>query len=79
MAAIVYGRKLREDAEQVAYSFGRAPDTSEGILVIPVENIDAWYVEGHEGESVSARRILQKAVRLQRRTGSWPEDASFYA
>lgn len=79
MAVIVYGRKVREDAAEVAYSYGSAPDAPEGVLVIPVGDVDAWHVEGQEGEPFGARRVFQKALRGHRATGAWPQDASHYA
>ncbi len=79
MALIVHGRKLREDAGEVAYSYGSAPEASEGVLVIPVDDVEAWRVDGQEGHPFGARRVFQKALREQRATGAWPEDASHYA
>lgn len=63
----------------MAYAFGDTPDASEGVLVIPLDDVDAWRVEGRDGEAFGARRVFQKALRRQRATGSWPLDATHYA
>ena len=43
----------------------------EGVLVIPVDDADTWYVEGVEW-------ALIKVLRLHRNEGVWPDRAAFY-
>ncbi|WP_277344774.1 hypothetical protein [Cellulomonas sp. IC4_254] len=40
---------------------------------------ERWYVDGGEERPVLARHVLHKALRLQRRDGAWPRDASFFS
>ena len=81
MGMLVHGRKVRESATEVAYSFGFEPDVPDGVLVIPVDDVQAWYVEGSDAhpKPVGARRIMAKAYRLRCAQGSWPDDASFHS
>lgn len=77
MGAVAYGRKVREDGASVSYTFGIEPASPEGVLVIPVADPDAWYVEGGEARPVAALRVLGKAVRTFRSSGSWPDVVAF--
>lgn len=79
MGAIAYGRKLREDAAAVACSFGITPQDPEGVLVIPLHDLDAWYVEGQDRTPFEASRVFAKAVRLRGATGRWPDEAMFFS
>jgi hypothetical protein len=74
-----FGRLVGEDADAVRYEFGSGPDTIEGTAVIPVIDPGQWYVGGGEERSVLARNVLHQALRLQRRDGAWPRDASFFS
>lgn len=77
MGAVAYGRKVREDDERVSYTFGVGPTSPAGVLVVPVTDPDAWYVEGSSARPVAALRVLGKAVRTFRSTGGWPETVVF--
>ncbi len=84
MALIVYGRKVREDAAEVAYAFGRTPDVTDGVVVILAGRLDEWRVEPGPGGALpgaerQAARVAWKALRTYRATGSWPLDATHYA
>lgn len=79
MATMGFGRLVSEDRDAVRYEFGSGPDAIEGTLVIPVSDPEQWYVDGGEQKSVLARNVLHKALRLQRRDGVWPRDASFFS
>jgi len=79
MATTGSGRLVGEDADAVRYEFGSGPDAIEGTVVIPVSDPGRWYVDGGEERSVLARNVLQKALRLQRRDGARPRDASFFS
>lgn len=77
MGAVAYGRKVREDDESVSYTFAIEPAAPEGVLVIPVVDPDAWYVDGSDARPTAALRVLGKAVLTFRRSGSWPEVVAF--
>lgn len=81
MAIIVYGRNVRESAAEVAYTFGDDPNEASGVVVIPLDDVEAWYVEGVERgrEPFGAKRVAGKAYAMHSRTGAWPEDGSYYA
>lgn len=80
MGFIAYGRKVAQTRDEVRYAFGISEDDPDaGVLVIPVADPESWFVEGRDGQSMAARRVLGKAVRLWRTTGEWPERASFYS
>ena len=79
MGMLVRGRKVRQSATEVAYSFGFEADAPDGVLVIPVDDVAAWYVDGSDAypSPVAARRVMAKAYRLRCAEGSWPEDVTF--
>lgn len=79
MAGMAFGRKVAESATEVRYAFGETPVADEGVLVIPFEDLDAWYVEGTQDRPISAQWALVKVLRLHRREGGWPEKAAFYS
>ena len=79
MGTTGYGRRVAEDDRAVRYAFGAGPDEIDGILVIPVDDPDGWYVEGREDRPVVARNVLHTALRWRRREGAWPRDASFFS
>lgn len=79
MGTTGFGRLTGEDQDVVRYEFGSGPDAIEGTLVIPVADPEQWYVDGGEERPVLARDVLHKALRLQRRDGAWPRDASFFS
>ena len=81
MGMLVHGRKVRESATEVAYSFGFEAHAPDGVLVIPVDDVAAWSVEGSDAHPrpVAARRVMAKAYRLRCAEGSWPDDASIYS
>ncbi|WP_255465824.1 hypothetical protein [Cellulomonas sp. APG4] len=41
MAIIVDARKVRESAAEVAYTFGDDPNEASGVVVIPVDDVEA--------------------------------------
>lgn len=71
MGFMACGRKVREDERSVAYAFGTSPEDADGgVLVIPVDDVEAWYVDGAaDARPPSARRVAGKAVRLRERCG----------
>lgn len=77
MGAVAYGRKVREDEASVSYTFGVEPVSPEGVLIIPVTDPDAWYVDGSEARPAAAQRVLGKAVRTFRSSGRWPDAVAF--
>ncbi|HYQ74681.1 hypothetical protein [Cellulomonas sp.] len=79
MGTTGYGRRVAEDGGVVRYAFGTGPDAVDGILVIPLDDPDRWYVEGREDRPVLARNVLHAALRSRRREGAWPRDASFFS
>ncbi len=79
MGTTGYGRRVAEDGRTVRYAFGAGPGKIDGILVIPVDDPDGWFVEGREDRPVVARNVLHKALRSRRRAGEWPRDASFFS
>jgi hypothetical protein len=79
MGAIAYGRRLRQDASAVAYTFGLDPDEPDGIVVIPLDDPGSWYVEDAADRPLAAEHVVIKAYRLHRTTGAWPEIASFFS
>ncbi|VTR76660.1 hypothetical protein [Cellulomonas hominis] len=79
MATMGFGRLVGENSQTVRYEFGPNPESIEGILVIPLDDPDQWYVDGSDRKPVLARNVLHKALRLQRRDGAWPRNASFFS
>ena len=91
MAGMAFARRVGESATEVRYAFGATPAADEGVLVIPVADVDAWRVEGADDESdvrrddrpddrpLSARWALLKVLRMYRKEGRWPERAAFYS
>ncbi|WP_431837136.1 hypothetical protein [Cellulomonas sp. Y8] len=79
MGTTGFGRLLSEGADVARYEFGPEPSSVRGVLVIPLDDPEQWYVEGQEERSVLARNVLHKALRLRRRDGVWPRDASFFS
>jgi hypothetical protein len=80
MGFMAFGHKESETADKVRYAFGASADDPEaGVLVIPVADLEAWYVEGRKDRPMSAQRVFGKACRIHRDSGDWPEWASFYA
>lgn len=77
MGAVAYGRRVREDRTSVSYTFGIEPGSPDGVLVVPVADPDAWYVDGSDERPAAALRVLGKAVRTFRSTGGWPESVAF--
>ncbi|WP_148234418.1 hypothetical protein [Cellulomonas flavigena] len=61
----------------MSYTFGVEPTSPAGVLVIPVAAPDAWYVDGSEARPAAALRVLGKAVRTFRGSGSWPDAVAF--
>ena len=79
MATMGFGRLIGEDPRAVRYEFGTSPESIEGTLVIPVDDPDSWYVDGSTTKPALARNVLHKALRLHRRDGAWPRNASFFS
>jgi hypothetical protein len=79
MGTMGFGRKVREDGDSVRYEFGVDPAVVEGVLVVPVADVDSWYVQGSDDRPFTAQIVLHKALRLHRRDRAWPVDASFYS
>jgi hypothetical protein len=79
MGTTGFGRKLSEDVDVVLYSFGVDPEVVEGVLVIPLTDIDSWYVDGSDDRPSTARNVLHKALRVHQRDGTWLVDASYYS
>ncbi len=83
MAGMAFARKVAESGVEVRYAFGATPEADEGVLVIPLADLDAWRVEGSDagpdGWPVSARWALVKVLRVHREEGRWPGTAAFYS
>lgn len=79
MGAAAYGTRLGQDEVHVRYSFATDPAAPEGVLVIPLADPEGTYAEGHDRLPPAASRVLGKAVRMHRQTGTWPERVAFQA
>lgn len=77
MGAMAYGRKVREDDASVSYTFSGETTEPEGVLVIPLTDPETWYVEGRDHKPLTALRVLGKAAKLHRLSGSWPDTVIF--
>lgn len=81
MGMLVYGRKVRETATEVAYTFGADPSEPDGVLVIPFSDVDAWHIEDATTgkKPMTAQSIAGRAYLKYAETGAWPDDASMYS
>ena len=79
MAGMAYGKKLSEDPSVVRYAFGPSPSEVHGVLVVPVDDVDSWYVEQATDRPTYARWVFSKVYRLWSSSGTWPDDARFYS
>ncbi|UJP39838.1 hypothetical protein [Cellulomonas palmilytica] len=77
MGGVAYGRKVDESPDEVRYAFGATPELGEGVLVVPVADLDAWCVQGSPERPLSAQWVLVKALRVRRTSGRWPERVAF--
>ncbi|MBX9245985.1 hypothetical protein ICW40_14345 [Actinotalea ferrariae] len=77
MAAVAYGSKVHTDDATVRYTFSVDPAVPEGEVVIPVDDVDGWRVDGREDKPSAARYVVMKAYREWSRTGEWPERVAF--
>lgn len=78
VAGMAFGLKIAESATEVRYGFGETPAADEGVLVIPIDDLDAWYVEGVDHRPLAAEWALVKVLRVHRKEGVWPDRAAFY-
>lgn len=83
MAGTAFARMLTESVTEsvteVRYAFGATPEADEGVLVVPVADPDAWYVEGTHERPVTAQWALLAVLRRHRREGRWPAQAAFHS
>lgn len=78
MAAQAFGILLSVDETTARYDYGmREDDPQRGILVIPVSDPNAWYMEGREDRPHWAGTVVSRALYLRQQTGEWPKNASF--
>lgn len=79
MAARAFGLLLSANVTEARYDYGLTEDDPErGVLVIPVEDPAAWWVEGVNAHPVFAGSVAGKAVTAFQRTGEWPANASIH-
>jgi hypothetical protein len=76
---MAYGTKLSEDSNAVRYTFGPSPSDVRGVLVVPVDDMDSWFVEQATDRPMHARWVFSTIYRLWRSSGTWPEVAAFYS
>jgi hypothetical protein len=80
MAFLAYGRRLSVDATHVRYDYGLTEDDpARGVLVIPVADPEAWFMEGRDDHPRGAARVAGKAALHHERTGEWLENASYFS
>lgn len=77
MGAQAWGVRLGLDDVEVRYSYAPELDPPQGVLVIPLADPDASYAEGRDALPHAAQRVLWKALRVHRQTGTWPERVAF--
>lgn len=77
----VWGRKVGETPTTVSYAFGDGPDAVRGVVVIPVDDVDACHLEGGTREDLGpdGAAVCGKAVRTFRASGAWPQDAHHFS
>ncbi len=79
MASAAYGRLVSADDEHARYDYGMGPDDPRrGVLVIPMWNPEAWFMEGRDDRPRMAGSVVARAVRGFESTGAWPEWASIF-
>lgn len=79
MASAAYGRLVSADDEDARCDYGMGPDDPRrGVLVIPVRDPEAWFIEGRDDRPRPAGSVMARAVRGFESTGTWPEWASIF-
>ncbi|GAA3805628.1 hypothetical protein [Cellulomonas soli] len=77
MAIVAFGHRLSISTDAVRYEFGlTADDPDRGVVVIPLDDAEAWFVEDRADRPVSAKKVVGRAWLQHERTGEWPEWAS---
>lgn len=79
MASSAYGELIFNDGEVVVYRFATKPGMWEGVLEIPVRDVQAWHIHGRQepGGPMAASAVMMKAVRRYREAGTWPSRVAF--
>ncbi len=79
MAARAFAVRLHADDRQARYDYGiDEQDPGRGVLVIPVDDPDGWFIDGRDDRPRMAGVVTAKAWREFRRSGEWPENASVF-
>ncbi|WP_155856096.1 hypothetical protein [Cellulomonas sp. URHD0024] len=80
MAFMAFGRRLSLDSTHVRYDYGlNEADPARGVLVIPIMDPSAWFMEGRDDRPGGAARVAGRAALHHERTGERPENASVFS
>lgn len=71
MAILIYFRKTSDNADEVEYAFGSAPDGLPRRLAIDEHRRTVRPVDGDEDTQYS--HAASKIFGIERKTGAWPD------
>jgi len=80
MAFMAYAHQLSKTPEAIRYDYGMTEDDPErGVLVIPLTDPEAWYMEGRTDRPWGAGKVVRRAWVRREQTGEWPAEASVFS